>query len=100
MEIKKYIVWYAYSGMETEGQLRLEEPKRILAKSKEEALYKYNCYDAFDKKTEPYWMNLTAHKASDFPSGGWGNNVVELSKDEYCERNFWDEKYEKEGYNL
>lgn len=100
MEINKYIVWYAYKAMETEGNVHLQEPKRILARSKSEALHKYNCFNAFENKKEPYFKTLSEHISSDFPDGGWGNFVAKLDPSEYCPVHFWDNKYETDGYNL
>lgn len=39
---KKFICWYAYKGMETEGNLRLEEPVIIEAADKAEAMWKWH----------------------------------------------------------
>lgn len=40
--MKRFICWYAYKGMETEGRLDLEEPKIIEANSIGEATWKWH----------------------------------------------------------
>lgn len=40
--MKRFICWYAYSGMETEGRLDLEEPKIIEADDKANAMWKWH----------------------------------------------------------
>ena len=39
---KRFICWYAYSGMETEGRVELLEPKIIEAEDKAEAMWIWN----------------------------------------------------------
>lgn len=92
--MKKYICWYAYRGMETEGHTRLEEPFLTTAKNKAEALYKYNCYQAWIKNSEPYLKSLTEHMKSDFNDGGWGNFVMEIEPNEvFFINSFFEQDY-------
>jgi len=77
--MKRFICWYAYQGMETEGQLRLEEPVIIKAVDIAEAMWKFH-----HMKT-PDWGKLfhnddieAYRKKDDFT--GWGWWCEELAK--------------------
>lgn len=98
--MKKYICWYAYKGMETEGRTNLQEPQTFEADSPAEALHKYHCYNAFARNQEPYHKTLTEHLKSEFNSGGWGFFVLELHPDAYYQENsHFTRKYLEKGYN-
>jgi len=47
--MKRFICWYAYKGMETEGRLELEEPEIIEGIDMAEAMWKWH------HKSDPKW---------------------------------------------
>lgn len=99
--MNKYICWYAYQGMETEGRLDLEEPKLFETRTKAEAFHKYLCYLAVRRGAEPYHKTLTDHLKSEFNEGGWGYCVRQLHDGEPVYKDDWFESlYLSKGYNL
>ena len=95
----KYIVWYAYSGMETEGNLHLEEPIVLLARNKSEAIYKYLCYGAIRERREPYYKSFSEYDKSKYREGGWGFNVIRIHDDENIHYNEYLDKIYNDKYN-
>ncbi len=76
--MKRFICWYAYQGMETEGQLRLEEPKIIEATDIAEAMWKWHHMSDPEWGNEFYNNDLEAYrKKGEFT--GWGCWCEELA---------------------
>lgn len=76
--MKRFICWYAYKGMETEGQLVLQEPVIVKAEDIAEAMWKWH------HLSDPNWGNkfyngsLDAYRAKgEFT--GWGCWCEELA---------------------
>ncbi len=76
--MKRFICWYAYKGMETEGGLALEEPKIVKANSIGEAMWIWNTkYRDIDMKGI-YGSYEAYLKKGEFT--GWGHWCEELAQ--------------------
>lgn len=77
--MKRFICWYAYRGMETEGKLSLTEPVIIKAVDMAEAMWKWHHMDCPDWGKRFYNDDLEAYrKKGEFT--GWGCWCEELAK--------------------
>lgn len=79
--MNKYLCWYSYSGMETEGRVDTEPHEKLTANSKAEAIYKYICLINFRRHRDvsgslKEWLTKT------YCEGGWGYNVVQIDENE------------------
>ena len=77
--MKRFICWYAYQGMETEGNLSLKEPVIIKAVDMAEAMWKWHHMDCPDWGKRFYNDDIEAYrKKGEFT--GWGCWCEELAK--------------------
>jgi hypothetical protein len=79
--MKKFICWYAYKGMETEGRLDLEEPVIIDAVDMAEAMWKWHHRKTPDWGEKFYDGDIEKYrKKGEFT--GWGCWCKELATDD------------------
>lgn len=78
MDMKRFICWYAYQGMETEGRLQLEEPKIIKAVDKAEAMWKWHHMSNPEWGKEFYNDDIEAYRKEGVFTG-WGCWCEELA---------------------
>lgn len=77
--MKRFICWYAYKGMETEGRLDLEEPQIIEGIDMAEAMWKWNHRHDREWGNKFYNGNLEEfRRKGEFT--GWGSCCEELAK--------------------
>jgi len=75
--MKRFICWYAYQGMETEGRLVLEEPKIIDANSVGEATWIWHTKHRNVDMKDIYGSYEAYIEKGDFT--GWGGWCEELA---------------------
>ncbi len=73
--MKRFICWYSYQGMETEGNLCLEDPWITKAEDKAEAMWKWHNHRGVDMKDAH--GTLEEFRKIDFL--GWGMWCEELA---------------------
>lgn len=78
--MRTFICWYAYQGMETEGNVQLQEPAIFDAKDEIEAMWKYHqklgTNEVFDKR----FPTLEDFREKCEFITGWGFNCREIVK--------------------
>lgn len=78
MKKKRFICWYAFQGMETEGRLELIEPKIFEAEDIAEAMWKYH-HSINDKWGEMFYNNDLESYRNKGEFTVWGFNCEELA---------------------
>ena len=76
--MKRFICWYAYQGMETEGRLDLEEPKIIEAESVGKAMWIWNTKHRNVDMKDIYGSYEAYLNKGEFT--GWGQWCEELAQ--------------------
>jgi len=78
---RKFICWYAYSGMETEGNLYLNEPQAYDALDVAEAMWKYHNYlysRGEGNNMREYYKDVDDFRKRAEYITGWGFRCEEL----------------------
>jgi len=78
---KRFICWYAYKGMETEGNTVLQEPKIIKAIDKAEAMWEYHHIETLDWGKRFYDDDIEKYR-KEAEITGWGFWCEELANTE------------------
>lgn len=75
---RRFICWYEYSGMETEGRTELDAPRIYEAEDEYEAMWKYHNYLSPGWGERFYEGSLEKYREGGDTVDGWGWRCEEL----------------------